>query len=408
MTQPTPARGQLARPRTFALVPALAALALTVGPAHAVPPLSDDFECVDDPSHGFPPGNNGWNALLGNANLSPNNQSDPWTSDLSPSYYSSGSVSPATDELDPGDFDASLDWYENFLLTGHQSWAIVTVEADMAAEDDDAMGLVARYSNSGSRVRYYSCYMSNHRFPDCNGDGGDTTGGLYLTRVDSNASCGASLGNYRRAQDTGFSYDEDGSVYRMRLAVTAGGLVTCAIDANGDGVFGGSGEPSLTYTDNVPLPGGFVGLVALDMGNADTGNAGDVVFDNFTVVVGDLDNDGDGLSNESEFGAGSNPLNIDTDGDTIRDDHETGMPQFPFDTDGDGTEDHSDTDSDGDGIPDAVEAGDSDVNTLPVDGGGAAATERTEHVEGTDRVWEGAGWVRAHCVSGRLRAASPA
>ena len=52
----------------------------------------------------------------------------------------------------------------------------------------------------------------------------------------------------------------------------------------------------------------------------------------------------------------------DADGDTIPDDVEG-----DGDTDGDGTPDYLDEDSDGDGIPDAVEAGDDDLETDPVD-----------------------------------------
>src|SRR5690606_12663662 len=58
----------------------------------------------------------------------------------------------------------------------------------------------------------------------------------------------------------------------------------------------------------------------------------------------------------------------DRDGDSIADIHE-GCDEGR-DTDGAGTTDCVDLDSDGDGIPDSVEAGDSDVNTPPVDSDG--------------------------------------
>ena len=54
----------------------------------------------------------------------------------------------------------------------------------------------------------------------------------------------------------------------------------------------------------------------------------------------------------------------DTDGDTIRDTDEGGGV---IDTDGDTVPDSEDTDSDNDTIPDAVEAGDEDPRTIPVD-----------------------------------------
>lgn len=59
---------------------------------------------------------------------------------------------------------------------------------------------------------------------------------------------------------------------------------------------------------------------------------------------------------------------IDTDGDTISDFDEAAAAMR--DTDGDGTPDFMDDDSDGDGISDAMEAGDADVMSPPVDSDG--------------------------------------
>jgi hypothetical protein len=58
----------------------------------------------------------------------------------------------------------------------------------------------------------------------------------------------------------------------------------------------------------------------------------------------------------------------DSDGDKISDIDEG--CQAGRDTDGDGVPDYLDLDSDNDGIPDAIEAGDSDINTPPVDSDG--------------------------------------
>lgn len=57
--------------------------------------------------------------------------------------------------------------------------------------------------------------------------------------------------------------------------------------------------------------------------------------------------------------------NADEDGDTIADFHE--QREANVDTDGDGIPDFQDTDSDNDGISDAIEAGDANVRTSPVD-----------------------------------------
>ncbi len=62
-------------------------------------------------------------------------------------------------------------------------------------------------------------------------------------------------------------------------------------------------------------------------------------------------------------GSGGSPPNLtDSDGDTITD-----ADEGDGDADGDGTPNSGDSDSDGDGIPDAVEAGDDDPATPPVD-----------------------------------------
>ncbi len=57
----------------------------------------------------------------------------------------------------------------------------------------------------------------------------------------------------------------------------------------------------------------------------------------------------------------------DSDGDGITDFHEGRMVGASVDTDGDGTPDYLASDSDDDGIPDSVEAGDASLTTSPID-----------------------------------------
>jgi len=59
---------------------------------------------------------------------------------------------------------------------------------------------------------------------------------------------------------------------------------------------------------------------------------------------------------------------VDDDGDTVSNFDE--QSSIPRDTDGDTTPDYLDDDSDGDGISDADEAGDTNVSTPPVDSDG--------------------------------------
>ena len=64
-------------------------------------------------------------------------------------------------------------------------------------------------------------------------------------------------------------------------------------------------------------------------------------------------------------------LDTDSDGDGIPDADEIGTdPLNPLDTDGDGVPDYLDLDADGDGIPDADEIGDDPSNPLDTDGDG--------------------------------------
>lgn len=94
----------------------------------------------------------------------------------------------------------------------------------------------------------------------------------------------------------------------------------------------------------------------------------------------DADIDGDGIANDTEKAWGTNPTSKDSDGDDIDDctevclendgscfDGLTCNADKPTNTDGDDTIDALDSDSDGDGSSDALEAGDTDLNTPPLD-----------------------------------------
>ncbi len=90
---------------------------------------------------------------------------------------------------------------------------------------------------------------------------------------------------------------------------------------------------------------------------------GDTILD---VHEGSADADGDGTPNY---------LDLDSDGDTIPDEVEAGdadLLTFPRDADGDGLADFVDPDSDDNGIPDLVEAGVNPLAPLDFDGDGVA------------------------------------
>ncbi|MBI5494768.1 MAG: tandem-95 repeat protein [Deltaproteobacteria bacterium] len=86
-----------------------------------------------------------------------------------------------------------------------------------------------------------------------------------------------------------------------------------------------------------------------------------------TLTVTATDTDADGVPDALEPTLGTDPNNPDSDGDTIRDGEEVGDLANPRNTDNAGPIDALDTDSDGDTITDAQEAGDTDLATAPVD-----------------------------------------
>ncbi|MCB9745508.1 MAG: putative metal-binding motif-containing protein [Alphaproteobacteria bacterium] len=88
-------------------------------------------------------------------------------------------------------------------------------------------------------------------------------------------------------------------------------------------------------------------------------------------VVQDDDDDGDGLSNGEELALGTDPDDADSDDDGVPDGAEVGDPEAPADTDGDGDIDALDPDDDGDGIDTWVEVGDAPLDPVDTDGDGA-------------------------------------
>ena len=96
------------------------------------------------------------------------------------------------------------------------------------------------------------------------------------------------------------------------------------------------------------------GTDPLDSGSVPSDNDGDGVSD-----ATDPDDDNDGLSDEDEDALGTDPNDSDSDGDGVDDGTEVGGdPSDPVDSDGDGTPDVSDpdNDSDMDGLSNIVES----------------------------------------------------
>jgi len=314
--------------------------------------FSDDFNCSNEAVFGRPAGNFGWAAI---------NPADPWRTDPH------GGVTPRTDARLPVSFGAPIDFYENFLVTGHSAWRHTTISASFSNTDDDAHGLIARYSGPD---RYWSCYMTLQQRPDCiNSIEPWPTPFSALTRVDTSQPC---VNDYAVGSSSSFAYLQlPGAVYRMELSIVpelGGDRVTCRIDADLDGVLGTAGDIVYTTLDTNPLPTGLSGMMTFDNGGADEGLI-ELVIDDVVVTSLDPDADGDGVSDAVEIAVGTNPSNADSDGDCISDRFELLMPEYPKDTDGDLILDALEQDADADGLPDSLESGNlaCDITLPPVD-----------------------------------------
>lgn len=95
---------------------------------------------------------------------------------------------------------------------------------------------------------------------------------------------------------------------------------------------------------------------------------GNMARRNLKIRVDKLDSDKDGLQDTFELEIGTDPGMVDTDMDTISDKDEVDFRKFvAIDTNMDGLIDALDTDSDGDGLADREEVGDTDLTTFPED-----------------------------------------
>jgi cysteine-rich repeat protein len=149
-----------------------------------------------------------------------------------------------------------------------------------------------------------------------------------------------------------------------------------SVDWDGDG-FGNFADPD---SDGDYVPDGTEGLTDSD-GDA-TPDYLDVDSDNDTIADRDelfADSDGDAIPNR---------LDVDSDNDTRLDAIEAGdndLETFPIDTDADGKPDYIDTDTDDDGLPDRDELGCPGAsNPLTPDSDGDGFSDLAEQLLGSD------------------------
>jgi cysteine-rich repeat protein len=271
---------------------------------------------------------------------------DGWRNNLATDSWTSSPTGGITSFRDEGgSWAGGVDEGEDFLLAGGSAVADYEITTRVANDDDDGVGLVARYTGPGS---YYACFYNNNSTPGC---GTTPPNELKILEVDSTV-CPGGARPFQRAATPFVAATTAATVYTMNLRVV-GGEVTCRITD------GAAVDLTLTFTDPTPRPAGEFGLYAYDNGLIEGGITdplGAEVFDDFVFRSLEPDADFDGLPASVETAVGTSATSADTDGDGLSDGFELGPSYLaPLDTDGDGIINALDTDSDGDGLGDGDE-----------------------------------------------------
>jgi hypothetical protein len=263
-----------------------------------------------------------------------------WSGDEWTTAMNSGGVSPKTDVFGPGEFGEPADAFENAIISGDDGWRDYSVEAGFYIADNDAIGLVFRYTSPDS---FYLLAMSRDRMP--------STGGVveYLLAPEMRL--------YRIFEgeieqilspipDDTYQLNPS-SMQRLRIEVD-GTAVRVWLGEGGEPI-DTSLEPVVEIDDGEPAPvSGRAGLYAFAMGEGVAGT----YFDKFQVRP--LDSDDDGKSNDEELEAGTDPHDADSDDDGIPDGSEY---DWLGDADSDELINALDWDSDNDELPDGLERG---------------------------------------------------
>ena len=150
-------------------------------------------------------------------------------------------------------------------------------------------------------------------------------------------------------------------------------------------------EPGFVF-DHWEYTTGPLGSAITEDTNSIVINAPEDIVAFFIIDDPNLDTDGDGITDQNESIAGTDPTNPDTDGDGENDAVEVGDPNNPTDTDGDGIIDaleSSNNDQDGDGVNDEEDPANTDPCVPNLDAGNCdqdndGLTNDEEIAEGTD------------------------
>jgi hypothetical protein len=267
--------------------------------------------------------------------------SSVWDGDRWTSALNLGAVSPQTDVNGPGAFGAPPDAFDNAIVVGEAEWNDYAVEAEFYVVDDDALGVVLRYSSADS---YYLVVLSRDEMPS---EGGTVD---YLIAPQTRLYR-VTLGGATQLLDPipVQAYAAVSSL-RQRIRVDVHGTTLTAWIGSGDEPIDTSTTPVFNITDDVPAApeSGLAGVYAFSMGEGLLGT----YFDAFRVSP--LDSDDDGKNNYDEISAGTDPYDADSDDDGVLDGDEY---LWLGDADEDDLINALDWDSDNDGLPDGLEVG---------------------------------------------------
>ncbi len=265
-----------------------------------------------------------------------------WAGDAWSTALNSGlGVSPKTDVDGPGQFGGSADPFENALVAGEATWRDYSVEGAFYAADDDAVGIVFRYTSPGS---FYLLVLSRDVMPAPDG------------QIDHLAEPQTRL--YRISQNTVVQLLDpipavayvSGSLVPQRVRIEIVGTTIRGWLGSGTDPIDTSEQPlfDLNDTENLTVTAGRAGIYAFEMGEEAPGT----YFTRFEVRP--MDSDGDFKTNDGEMDTGTDPFDADSDDDGIIDGQEL---MWNVDSDLDGLINALDWDSDDDGLPDGLEIG---------------------------------------------------
>ncbi|MBR58792.1 MAG: hypothetical protein CMH54_12325 [Myxococcales bacterium] len=288
----------------------------------------------------------------------------------------------------------SSDPLDNHITIGSKEWDNYRYQVRFRNSDNDTMGVVFRYQNTGNFLMFI---MSNDRAPVPLDTCAEDVEGSWLVRVAQTNP--EEPGISEIIAGTNSSYDED-EVHLLTVEVE---YAQIRVWLDGDLPTGSEPENLIFDVEDDDLPEnlfrGQIGLFAFDNGTSQgpCGAENACWFDDIRVTTlggstgpvdidtdedGILDNDdncpdtpnplqrdldedgkgdacdddidGDQISNDEELEVGLDPKDADSDDDGVLDGEEADWDQ---DSDGDGKINAQDFDSDNDGVNDGAEAG---------------------------------------------------